>query len=178
MNKILILILLPLLFACSHVISAIDLTYRIEEKYDKYNELNIVAMKRNIIDSQLVLNAVKKTSKDSISTYQMELEYTGLGKDDWLHIGKGKSLLIRIDGEQYEFAGEGSSLYRKTDEEWQIFTNEKSCYDIEPKIFNLIGNAKTIKIRVIGSKKEIDREISDKARAIFINFYTQYCENH
>lgn len=116
------------------------------------------------------LNIMRVRETDTSSfKYQLIVCYQG---HDWMFIQEGKSLLFLIDGKKMVFEGKGSQSSRDMSDG---HVNELANYhDVDYDSLLLIANAKEVKVRIVGGKKDCDRFFNQQNFHIFKRFLTDY----
>jgi hypothetical protein len=90
---------------------------------------------------------------------------------NWVFINDGESLVLLIDGKRMGFKGDGSSMHRQVNEN---NLTEMAFYDATPAQIKKIGNAKEVKIKIIGDQYYYKAQLSDKAIKNIQRFYNEY----
>ncbi|MBV6421699.1 MAG: hypothetical protein DAHOPDDO_02980 [Ignavibacteriaceae bacterium] len=155
-------------------------SYDIEHKTDEFDGYTLDRMTGNYIkDSDLLniknsvwLNAQRYISKDGQKLYSLIVQYWDT---DWLFINKGETLVLLIDGSRFGFSGEGSSDHRDVTTGMQgAVIKEMSWYDVPPDILQKISQANIVKIKVVGSTRDVTRELSSENISNFKRFVNEF----
>lgn len=120
------------------------------------------------------LSAEKDIDPNAVTKYFLVVYYDSScawGNDEdlgWLFIQEGVSLLLKVDGELFEFA---TAWKPSTDVGYGGSVHEFAYYEVEPEFLWKIASAKEIEVRVKG-EHYLDGKFKDK---IFGQF-KQFCE--
>lgn len=139
-------------------------TYNVEKTKDEFDGFTIERMYGNYIpdsgwfpSNSLMFNAQRFTDKDGKQKYQFYVEWND---SEWLFIEEGEKLVLLIDGERISCNGYGSRDHRKTIIGSAI--QETAIFDASLDIFKKIGNAKSVKLKLVGASKDIVRELDEE----------------
>lgn len=119
-----------------------------------------------IDDSQVRLEAMKSIEPSGEVLYVLAVNLAGNG-GGWCFIEAGESLLFVVDGQAHALVGDGSSDAREAD---GGNTFETSIYPTTPEFLRLLANAQEVKVRVVGSRRSIDRKFGDANTKNFQEF--------
>lgn len=122
------------------------------------------------IGSHVMLNAERITTKDGVSQYFLTAEYRG---DRWLFIQPGKSLMLLIDGERFDFVRRSIGRYVIS----YRLVEESASYDITPELLHKIAYAKKITMRLIGDNTYCERYFKSRNFKLFREFYEKYVKD-
>jgi hypothetical protein len=117
------------------------------------------------------LNA-SRVFKDSYDfSYYLEVTYATTTDLGFLDIGLGPTLVVVADGKEMQFTGSGSVNLHK---QQGALLNETALYRVEGKDLIAIGNARQVKVRIIGRQRIVEREFSTLNLARFKKFADEF----
>jgi hypothetical protein len=119
------------------------------------------------------LNAQKAIPASAANpSYSLVVEYRA---PDWLFIKDGQSLSMIIDGEPLHFRGDGSMQNREVGRVgYRGGVTERAFYQVTPEQLRRIASATTIRVRVDGDSRYVERTMSPEIIANFHKFVTMH----
>lgn len=143
-------------------------SYNIEHLDDEFDGYTLDGMAGNYVKDDGVLNiknsvwlnAQRFISKDGRKIYSLIVQYWDT---DWLFINEGETLVLLIDGIRFGFSGEGSSRHRDVATGMQgAAIEETAWYDVTTDTLQKISEAKVVKMKIVGSTRDVTRELSSE----------------
>jgi hypothetical protein len=100
------------------------------------------------------------SENDSTPEYVLVVQYRA---PDWAFIGPGQSCLWLIDGKRVALSGEGSHEHRRVyDDGTDVLVEEFAYYPVTEDFLRQLGTAHQARVRVVGQKRESEKELKDK----------------
>lgn len=98
-----------------------------------------------------------------------------LSGDDWFFVPQGENLILLVDSAKVTFSGDGSAGSRnvKSDTGYGI-VSESAGWTISWDMARALAGAKSVKLRVAGTKMTTDWELSQKDRDLIGRFVTSF----
>lgn len=125
-------------------------------------ERKVVRMSRNIIGGHrpafgnMVLN-VEKTIEGKSQRYDLFARWTGDARVD---VSPGESLVVEADGQEFKFRVLESGIYRDFQCEPRCIYDDRAYYSATAAQVRAIANAKHVTVRLVGSKRTVEREFN------------------
>jgi hypothetical protein len=148
----------------------------VETVHDEFFKSRINRMTGNTLpettppdNTTIELNAEIYRSEDGNILYSLIVEYSS---DDWLFIRQGEFLLLTVDQKRIELKGEGSSAHRNIQYGGRL--TEKAWYGISLEGLKTVADAQRVKATIVGSRRQIDRTLSEKNLVRFRLFIAKY----
>lgn len=120
-------------------------------------------------DATLDLNIAQYIDKDQEASYELIAMFRG---ETWMFIEKGPSLQFIVDGARIDLRGDGSADRRMVTPEAHVM--ELASYGISLQALYSLAEAKTIKVRLVGAKSDIDGCFTLEDFQHFKDFLSQY----
>jgi hypothetical protein len=111
----------------------------------------------NETGGELWLNGSRANMVKGTMLYHLEAHY--VSNVGWLQVEPGETLSLTIDGKEVKYAGSGSANFRKSTSKG-VFT-EDFIYRVGPEDFRRIAAAKTVKVKIFGTKGSLYREFDE-----------------
>ncbi len=150
----------------------------VQSEYDEFTAVKRTDMTYNplagssLLDtSQVRLQAVCATTKDSIPSYMLRVIVYG-NSNGWCFIKKGASLLFVVDGERKALSGSGSLGSREV---LGDNVSEVAVYPTTLDFIRLLSEAKEVRVRVVGSRRNIERHFG-KANSKNFRDFVEACD--
>lgn len=122
-------------------------------------------------ESLVWLNASRIKRMDGVTLFYLEVHYESPAV--WLNIEPGDTLLLDIDGQEFRFRGPGSESQRNTTKEGVA---ETAIYRVGSSVIRNIATADSVKFRVIGANRVIEREFGPENFQRFQKFVSTYLD--
>ncbi|MSR06306.1 MAG: hypothetical protein EXR93_04440 [Gemmatimonadetes bacterium] len=126
-------------------------------------ERKVVRMSRNIIGGyrpafgNMVLN-VETTIEGPARRYELFARWTGDARVD---VSPGESLVVEADGQEFKFRVPESGIYRDFSCEPRCIYDDRAYYSATAAHVQAIANAKRVVVRLVGSKRTVEREFNE-----------------
>jgi hypothetical protein len=117
------------------------------------------------------LNALRVFKNADEHQFYLELIYATTTDTGYLDIGTGPSLILTVDGKEMQFSGTGTTNMRRKK---GALLNETALYPVSAKDLVVIGNARQIKVRIVGQGRIVEREFSTVNISRFKKFVDQF----
>ena len=123
----------------------------------------VVRMSRNMIGGyrpaigNMVLN-VEKTIEGKSARFELFARWTGDARVD---VSPGESLEIEADGELFKFRVLESGIYRDFQCEPRCIYDDRAYYPASASQVQTIARAKHVVVRLVGSKRTVEREFNE-----------------
>lgn len=115
------------------------------------------------------LNAERYRTEAGEVLYNLIVEYSST---DWLFIKPGKSLILTVDGDRIGLKGEGSGTYREI--HYGGRATEKAWFGVSLYTLKRLAEAEKVRVRIVGSRRTVDRYFSSKNFHHFQRFVEDY----
>ena len=139
---------------------------------DMDSKANISRMSGNRLAGGITtveLNA-QRFDKSGTPSFSLIILYSG---PTFVNIGPGKTLILLIDGQRLEIAGQGSEKSRNIVSIGLI--EEKAYYhDLDPDLIRMLAYAKEVEVEIIGASKVLNRHFKEQNFVNFKEFYELY----
>ena len=120
--------------------------------------------------ARVFLTLIHETTRDGKRSTQLCANYKGFGQ--WLFIEPGPSLVLLIDGQTEELrSAEGSVRFREVDGQ---NVRERSYYPLPLDLSRRIGQAHTVKLRLIGRSNTVDKTFAAATQKTFTEFADKF----
>jgi len=152
--------------------------YSLESRVDEVDGSETRFMRGNVLggggrnDARVELNAQRATAAGR-SRFTLALRYEWSG---WMFIEPGPSLILMADGERIVLEGEGSGAHRQVGDRGSV--TEWSYYVVTPEQIERIATAESVTVRIIGSRFNLDRDLTDENRQRFREFVHTFASPH
>ena len=178
MKKVLLLTALIIITGCA---TLNYYKYNIEHIEDEFDGYVIDRMHGNYIPgggaiptNSLLFNAQRFINKEGDKHYHFYVQYHDI---EWLFINEGEKLVLLVDGERVGFTGKGSFSHREVLQGYaSTAVKETALFGTTPEALVKIANAKSVKIKLIGTTRDIQRELSQEHITNFKKFVDEYVE--
>lgn len=167
---IIVLTAIVLLFGCARLTSRIEITY--DDFYDDQTVTmagNILAGTSPLSVTHVELNAEEYRSRDGKILYSLIVDYSS---NEWLFIRQGESLVLDVDGQRIGLKGNGSAAHRGIIYGDRV--REKAWYGISYEALEMIAHAEEVRLRVIGTRHEVERYFSEQNFRNLKHFVRRY----
>ena len=149
--------------------------YGVHSSVDEFTGAAYDLMDNNVLggggfaDARVELNPQRFTPKGGSPTYQVFVQYEW---SSWMFIEDGPSLVFLIDGERVEVRGPGSRGDRDVWEGGKV--RETAMYQVSFALLERLAEGSEVKVRVVGSEFNMDREFTATNFERFRDFVTRY----
>ncbi len=116
------------------------------------------------------VNAQKYIPKGEDASYQLFIYYNWT---DWIFIDPGLSLMFLVDGERMDLHGDGSHDERHSVKNG---VTETAFYMVSESELRSLANAKSVRMRLMGSEYDIDRDFEAINILNLKDFVTKYVD--
>jgi len=106
--------------------------------------------------ARVELRFQKFVSKDGVLSYQIFVKYKW---SSWMFIESGASLLFLVDGDRLTFSSDDGSRGAREAIGGDVY--ETAMYEVAPEDLRWLARAQQVKVRVIGSRRNEDREFTN-----------------
>lgn len=178
MKKLLLMFALVVIVGCS----VTEVTYHAKLEKDEFDGWEKVTTCCNFLpastgkdktifdgEATISIDPMRFTSKTGNIIYSIKVHY---GSKSWIFIESGESLIFLIDSERVSLTGEGS--LRNRDVVYAGVIHETAYYDVDRSFLEKIANAKTVKMKLIGSRYYTERPFKPENQNNFKKFLAQY----
>lgn len=122
--------------------------------------------------ARVFLTLIHETSREGKQSTQLCANYKGFGQ--WLFIEAGAALVFLIDGRTEELMSvEGSLRFRKVD---GPNVRERAYYPLSLDLCRRIGQAQTVKLRLIGKSHTVDKTFTAGTQKTFTEFAEKFAK--
>lgn len=130
-------------------------SYSVISNYDRFEEIKTVKMINNTLKGNGKVDAdiQKFILKDGSVQFAIRISFYS---SKWLFIEEGNSLRILIDGEHLELMTNHSLINRSVISGGYL--KESAVYFITIEDLNKISNGKDVKVKIVGSNRNLIRE--------------------
>ena len=120
--------------------------------------------------ARVFLTLIHETARDGKQSTQLCANYKGFGQ--WLFIEPGASLILLIDGRTEELrSNEGSERFREVE---GPNVRERAYYPFSVDLCRRIGQAQTVKLRLIGRSYTVDKTFTAATQNTFTEFADKF----
>jgi hypothetical protein len=120
--------------------------------------------------ARVFLTLIHETTRDGKPSTRLCANYKGFG--EWLFIEPGASLIFLIDGQTEELrSAEGSTRFREVDGR---NVRERAYYPLSMDLCRRIGQAQTVKLRLIGRSYKVDKTFAATTQKTFTEFADKF----
>lgn len=120
--------------------------------------------------ARIFLTLVHETASDGKQSTELCTHYKGFG--GWLFIEPGPSLVFLIDGQKEELrSAEGSVRFREVD---GVNVRERAYYPISLDQCRRIGQAQSVRLRLVGRRYFVDKTFTPAAQKTFTEFADKF----
>jgi len=123
----------------------------------------------------------ERYEKEGKIDYRLVVRYVAQG-DKFLSIKRGESLIALVDGKRMRFRGPGSA--NNTDVEYHRGSPlegirrivEMAVYSVDPETLKAIAAAQEVKIRIMGSLRNLEVYFEERNFDVFRQFVAEYVD--
>lgn len=147
--------------------------YRLDASKDEFESTTSLSSHTPLeVDRNVRLVLMRETGKDSVNVYSLLVGYSA---DNWMFLEAGESLQFLVDGEKVSLrtiATPSRDVVRRGG----IY--ETAFYRLTPELVYSLASAKTVKMRLVGTKHIHDVDLSREASCGLARFYTEAVSTH
>lgn len=176
MNRFRLAALLVLALGLSGCASALGLNYEVVPVGDEFDGHTGVTMRMNTLGGtpltggRTTLDA-RKLVRNGDASYFLNVLYLG---SEWVFIERGESLILLIDGQRVPVSGSGSLAHREVHSGSMV--EEAASYPVPASLLRQIAGAREVRVRIVGSRQNLDRHFTAENLARFREFVAQHVD--